>query len=223
MALARASLAYTAWSTEKGLSTSSALASIFLWVKPCCSTWMGIPSSYTAARRTWNIDSGSRLGCNWNSLSLTFDTQCISLLPLMQAYPRLSASNLMFPKWSTLAIMLNKFCIIIPGGSEVGETPWISIVQDVFSLVKLRFSPPRRSRWTQWRRGLYVAFSSRSCHWWSWLWHSHPEECNHNRAARHLSCTLNGGLVWFFFSYCLFVCFLPTDLHKISVKLAVPL
>lgn len=39
--------------------TSSVLASIFLWVKPCCSTWLGIPNSYIkpwAKRHILNIN-----------------------------------------------------------------------------------------------------------------------------------------------------------------------
>lgn len=95
MALARASLAYNAWSTEKGLNTfnirimlmiknrpykqvkhisyfelnrrsqatSSALASIFLWVKPCCSTWVGIPSNCTEkAKQTKTCNTKSPSG-----------------------------------------------------------------------------------------------------------------------------------------------------------------
>ena len=43
-------------------------------------------------------------------LGLTFDTQCISWLLLREAYPRASASNLIFPRWSTLAIIPNRCC-----------------------------------------------------------------------------------------------------------------
>lgn len=46
------------------------------------------------------------------SFVLTFDTQFISWLLLRAAYPPASASNWIFPKWSTLAMIPNRFCIV---------------------------------------------------------------------------------------------------------------
>lgn len=94
--------------------TSSVLASIFLWVKPCCSTWLGIPNNCKKDRqkKTHSLIRVHIRNRLYKDKMFTFDTQCISWLFLIAAYPRASASNLRFPKCSTLAIIPNRCCIM---------------------------------------------------------------------------------------------------------------